>query len=220
MPQIARLIQTPTIRPETILEVAASIDAQAKGIEDAVRYGQQARAEVVSAIVTAQESMSASSSSSTAPWWSWSPGPPTARAARGPALPASGPGRRGRRSSHRDLSQGRPRETYAVAAGRVRRPPRRCGVVVSGLVYGDEVLWSIDEHLAEFVGMRARPAAARWRPRTGPGAAGPSIRTTGTTATATAAAPARMTSTATGRLWRQHKPGDRRAARRPSVKSG
>ncbi|MDI1465843.1 toxic anion resistance protein [Catellatospora sp. KI3] len=61
VPQIARLIQTPTIRPETILEVAASIDAQAKGIEDAVRFGQQARAEVVSAIVTAQESMSASS---------------------------------------------------------------------------------------------------------------------------------------------------------------
>ena len=55
------MIQTPTIRPETILEVAASIDAQAKGIEEAVRYGQQARAEVVTAIVTAQESMSASS---------------------------------------------------------------------------------------------------------------------------------------------------------------
>ncbi len=61
VPQIARLIQTPTIRPRTILEVAASIDAQAKGIEEAVRFGQQARAEVVSAIVTAQESMSASS---------------------------------------------------------------------------------------------------------------------------------------------------------------
>ncbi|MBV1855244.1 toxic anion resistance protein [Catellatospora tritici] len=61
VPQIAKLIQTPTIRPDTILEVAASIDAQAKGIEEAVRFGQQARAEVVSAIVTAQESMSASS---------------------------------------------------------------------------------------------------------------------------------------------------------------
>jgi cell division protein ZapA (FtsZ GTPase activity inhibitor) len=60
VPQIARMIQTPTIRPETILEVAASIDAQAKGIEEAVRFGQQARAEVVTAIVTAQESMSAS----------------------------------------------------------------------------------------------------------------------------------------------------------------
>jgi len=61
VPEIARIIQTPTVRPETILEVAASIDAQAKGIEDAVRFGQQARAEVVTAIVTAQESMSASS---------------------------------------------------------------------------------------------------------------------------------------------------------------
>jgi uncharacterized protein YaaN involved in tellurite resistance len=60
VPQIAKLIQTPTIRPDTILEVAASIDAQAKGIEEAVRFGQQARAEVVTAIVTAQESMSAS----------------------------------------------------------------------------------------------------------------------------------------------------------------
>ncbi|MCP2322784.1 uncharacterized protein YaaN involved in tellurite resistance [Hamadaea flava] len=61
VPEIARIIQTPTVRPETILEVAASIDAQAKGIEEAVRFGQQARAEVVTAIVTAQESMSASS---------------------------------------------------------------------------------------------------------------------------------------------------------------
>ena len=43
------------------MEVAASIDAQAKGIEEAVKYGQQRRAEVVTAIVTAQESMSLSS---------------------------------------------------------------------------------------------------------------------------------------------------------------
>jgi hypothetical protein len=59
-PQIARTIQTPTIRPETIMEVADSIDAQARGLEEAVRYGQQKRAEVVTAIVTANESMSAS----------------------------------------------------------------------------------------------------------------------------------------------------------------
>ena len=57
---LAKLIQTPTLRPETIMEVAASIDAQAKGIEDAVRFGEAARSEVVTAIVTAQESMSAS----------------------------------------------------------------------------------------------------------------------------------------------------------------
>ncbi|WP_432971219.1 toxic anion resistance protein [Dactylosporangium sp. CA-233914] len=61
VPQIARVIQTPTIRPETILEVADSIDAQARGIEDAVKFGQQKRAEVVTAIVTANESMSQTS---------------------------------------------------------------------------------------------------------------------------------------------------------------
>jgi uncharacterized protein YaaN involved in tellurite resistance len=61
VPKIAAMIQTPTIRPETIMEVAASIDAQAKGIEAAVRYGQQRRIEVVSAIVAAQHSMSDSS---------------------------------------------------------------------------------------------------------------------------------------------------------------
>ncbi|PSK65507.1 TelA-like protein [Micromonospora sp. MH33] len=61
VPQIARVIQTPTVRPETILAVAESIDAQARGIEDAVRYGQQARADVVGAIVSANRSMSESS---------------------------------------------------------------------------------------------------------------------------------------------------------------
>lgn len=60
VPRIAKLIQTPTLLPQTILEVADSIDAQAKGIEDAVRYGQKARAEVESAIVAAQVSMSGS----------------------------------------------------------------------------------------------------------------------------------------------------------------
>ncbi|TDC01774.1 hypothetical protein E1091_02200 [Micromonospora fluostatini] len=60
VPQIARTIQTPTIRPETLLEVAESIDAQARGVEEAVRYGQQKRAEVVTAIVTANQSMTQS----------------------------------------------------------------------------------------------------------------------------------------------------------------
>ncbi|MEV6814970.1 toxic anion resistance protein [Micromonospora sp. NPDC051296] len=60
IPQIARTIQTPTIRPETLLEVAESIDAQARGIEEAVRYGQQKRAEVVTAIVSANQSMTQS----------------------------------------------------------------------------------------------------------------------------------------------------------------
>lgn len=57
IPEIARQMQTPTLKPETILEVAASLDAQATGIEEAVRYGEQARAQVVGAIVTAQTSM-------------------------------------------------------------------------------------------------------------------------------------------------------------------
>jgi uncharacterized protein YaaN involved in tellurite resistance len=61
VPAIAHMIQTPTLRPETILEVAASIDEQAKGIEEAVKYGQQRRAEVVTAIATAQDSMSQTS---------------------------------------------------------------------------------------------------------------------------------------------------------------
>jgi uncharacterized protein YaaN involved in tellurite resistance len=60
IPQIARTVQSPTIRPETILEVAESIDAQARGIEEAVRYGQERRAEVMTAIVTANDSMSQS----------------------------------------------------------------------------------------------------------------------------------------------------------------
>lgn len=55
VPEIARTIQTPTLRPETLLEVAASLDAQVTGIEEALRYGEQASGEVVSAIVTAQQ---------------------------------------------------------------------------------------------------------------------------------------------------------------------
>ena len=58
VPGIARAIQTPTIRPETILEVAESIDEQARGIEEAVRYGQAKRTEVVTAIVVANDSLS------------------------------------------------------------------------------------------------------------------------------------------------------------------
>ncbi|WP_040160559.1 toxic anion resistance protein [Nigerium massiliense] len=57
VPEIARTIQTPTLKPETILEVATSLDAQATGIEEALRYGEQARGEVVAAITTAASSM-------------------------------------------------------------------------------------------------------------------------------------------------------------------
>lgn len=60
MPQIALAVQTPTIRRETILEIADSIEARDHGIEEALRYGQQRRAEVVTAIVTGNESMSVS----------------------------------------------------------------------------------------------------------------------------------------------------------------
>lgn len=59
--EIARTIQTPTLRPETIIEVAVSLDNQADSIIDAVTYGQQARQQVVQALVTAQNSISASS---------------------------------------------------------------------------------------------------------------------------------------------------------------
>jgi uncharacterized protein YaaN involved in tellurite resistance len=61
VPKIAKLIQSPTLTPDTIMEVAASIDAQAQGIEEAVKYGEQRRAEVVTAIVAARDSMSESS---------------------------------------------------------------------------------------------------------------------------------------------------------------
>ena len=57
--EISRQMQTPTLRPETILDVAASLDVQATAIEDAVRYGEQARQQVVGAIVTAQQAMTA-----------------------------------------------------------------------------------------------------------------------------------------------------------------
>lgn len=59
--EIARTIQTPTLRPETILEVATSLDQQAESMIEAVKYGHQAREEVVAAIITAQQSISQSS---------------------------------------------------------------------------------------------------------------------------------------------------------------
>lgn len=59
--EISRTIQTPTLRPETILEVATSLDQQAESMIEAVKYGHQAREEVVAAIITAQHSISQSS---------------------------------------------------------------------------------------------------------------------------------------------------------------
>lgn len=56
--QIARAIQTPTLRPETIREVADSLEQQAAGMIEAVNYGQHARQEVVDALLAAQTSIS------------------------------------------------------------------------------------------------------------------------------------------------------------------
>lgn len=58
--EIARTIQTPTLRPETILEVAVSLDQQADAMIEAVKYGHQAREQVVGALITAQNSITAS----------------------------------------------------------------------------------------------------------------------------------------------------------------
>ena len=60
VPKLAQAIQTPTLRPETLLEVAESIDEQARGIEDAVRFGRARRAEVVTAIVKADAALTGS----------------------------------------------------------------------------------------------------------------------------------------------------------------
>ncbi|WOQ17956.1 toxic anion resistance protein [Raineyella sp. W15-4] len=59
--EVARTIQTPTLRPETILEVATSLDQQAESMIDAVKYGHQARQDVVNALIAAQHSISQSS---------------------------------------------------------------------------------------------------------------------------------------------------------------
>ena len=60
--EISKTIQTPTLRPETILEVAVSLDDQAESMIQALDYGRGARQEVVDALLTAQTSISQSSS--------------------------------------------------------------------------------------------------------------------------------------------------------------
>lgn len=59
--QIAKTIQTPTLKPETILEVAVSLDDQAESMIQALEYGRGARQEVVDALLTAQASITQSS---------------------------------------------------------------------------------------------------------------------------------------------------------------
>lgn len=59
--EISRTMQTPTLDPQTILDVAESLDQQATGLEYAVRYGESARQEVVAAILVAQSSIARTS---------------------------------------------------------------------------------------------------------------------------------------------------------------
>lgn len=59
--QITQTMQTPTLKPETILEVAVSLDDQADAMIEALEYGHQARQEVVNALLTAQSSIAQSS---------------------------------------------------------------------------------------------------------------------------------------------------------------
>lgn len=59
--EISRTMQTPTLDPQTILDVAESLDQQATGLEDAVRYGESARQEVVAATLVAQSSIARTS---------------------------------------------------------------------------------------------------------------------------------------------------------------
>lgn len=57
VPQVAKQIQTPSMRPETITLIADSLAKQAQGIEEAFRFGTQARGEVNAAIVRATNTM-------------------------------------------------------------------------------------------------------------------------------------------------------------------
>ena len=57
IPAIAKMIQTPSLSPETITLVAQSISDQLKGITDAVAYGIEARKGVDNAIVQASDLM-------------------------------------------------------------------------------------------------------------------------------------------------------------------
>lgn len=59
--EISHTIQTPTLRPETILEIADSLDKQATSMIEAAEYGMHARQEVTDALLTAQSSISKTS---------------------------------------------------------------------------------------------------------------------------------------------------------------
>lgn len=61
VPKVAQQIQTPTMRPETILLLADSLAQQARGVEEAFKFGTQARGAVNDAIVKATTSMATTS---------------------------------------------------------------------------------------------------------------------------------------------------------------
>jgi uncharacterized protein YaaN involved in tellurite resistance len=60
MPRVAQALQQPSMSPESILLIANSLSQQAKGFEDAYRYGIAQRAKVEAAIMKGAETIAAS----------------------------------------------------------------------------------------------------------------------------------------------------------------
>lgn len=60
MPRVAQALQTPSMSPESILLIADSLSKQAKGFEDAYRYGIAQRAKVEAAIMKGAQTIAAS----------------------------------------------------------------------------------------------------------------------------------------------------------------
>jgi uncharacterized protein YaaN involved in tellurite resistance len=60
MPRVARALQEPSMSPESILLIADSLSKQAKGFEDAYRYGIAQRAKVEAAIMKGAQTIAAS----------------------------------------------------------------------------------------------------------------------------------------------------------------
>jgi uncharacterized protein YaaN involved in tellurite resistance len=60
IPRVAQALQTPSMSPEAILAIADSLHKQARGFEDAYRYGIAERAKVEAAIMKAAQTIAAS----------------------------------------------------------------------------------------------------------------------------------------------------------------
>jgi hypothetical protein len=60
MPRVAHALQEPSMSPESILLIADSLSKQAKGFEDAYRYGIAQRAKVEAAIMKGAQTIAAS----------------------------------------------------------------------------------------------------------------------------------------------------------------